>query len=96
MDGFNAVHVETRRKITVKRRDELLSHAAGVVLMQRRKSGQLIVILKEDEAVPGIRGMHLRGRCSYPARKRQLRPMIREDAALNSVQIAEILVKNYL
>jgi len=93
-----AVHIETRRKITVEQVRELLKKAPGVVLMdERRAAGYPTAVTEAAGEDPVFVGRiredisHERGLDLWIVADN-----IRKGAALNSVQIAEILVKDYL
>lgn len=93
-----AVHIETSDKISVEQARELLGQAPGVVLVDERKPGGYPTPVGEaagkDEVFVGrIREdiSHERGLDLWIVSDN-----IRKGAALNAVQIAEILVGNYL
>jgi aspartate-semialdehyde dehydrogenase len=93
-----AVHIETRRKITVEQARELLGQAPGVKLLDERRDGGYPTPATEaahhDEVFVG----RIREDISHP-RGLDLWVVadnIRKGAALNSVQIAEILVRDHL
>ncbi|MBC7982442.1 MAG: aspartate-semialdehyde dehydrogenase [Candidatus Obscuribacterales bacterium] len=93
-----AVHIETRRKISVEQVRELLSRAPGVVLMDERRPGGYPTAVTEAAGVDPVYVGRIREDISH---ERGLNLWIvadnvRKGAALNSVQIAEILVKDYL
>ncbi len=93
-----AVHIETRRKISADEARALLSRAAGVQVMDERKPGGYPTAVTEaanhDTVYVGrIREdmTHERGLNLWVVGDN-----IRKGAATNSVQIAEILVREYL
>ncbi len=93
-----AVHIETRDKLSVENARELLAAAPGVVLMDERKPGGYPTPVGEaaghDEVFVGrIREdiSHERGLDLWIVSDN-----IRKGAALNAVQIAELLVADYL
>jgi aspartate-semialdehyde dehydrogenase len=93
-----AVHLETRRKISVEQVRELLSRAPGVVLMDERRPGGYPTAVTEAAGNDPVYVGRIRDDLSH---ERGLNLWIvgdnvRKGAALNSVQIAEILVKDYL
>jgi aspartate-semialdehyde dehydrogenase len=93
-----AVHLETRRKISAEQARELLSRAPGVVLMDERKPGGYPTAVTEAAGKDPVFVGRIREDLSH---ERGLdlwivADNIRKGAALNSVQIAEILVKQYL
>src|SRR5215831_2056469 len=93
-----AVHIETRRKISVEQVRELLKKAPGVVLMDERRAGGYPTAVTEAAGRDPVYVGRIREDLSH---ERGLNlwivaDNIRKGAALNSVQIAEILVKEYL
>jgi aspartate-semialdehyde dehydrogenase len=93
-----AVHIETRRKISVEQVRELLSRAPGVVLMDERRPGGYPTAVTEAAGQDPVYVGRIREDISH---ERGLNLWIvsdnvRKGAALNSVQIAEILVKDHL
>lgn len=93
-----AVSIETRRKLTEDEARELLSRAPGVVLMDERKPGGYPTAVTEAAGTDGVYVGRIREDISH---ERGLNlwivsDNIRKGAALNTIQIAEILVKDYL
>jgi aspartate-semialdehyde dehydrogenase len=93
-----AVHIETRDKITAERARELLEAAPGVVVVDERKAGGYPTPVghaagKDPVFVGRIREdiSHDRGLDLWVVADN-----IRKGAALNAVQIAEILIEDYL
>lgn len=93
-----AIHIETERKLTAPEACELLRHAPGVELLDGRRLGAYPTAATEgggsDPVYVGrVREdlSHDRGLCLWVVADN-----VRKGAALNSVQIAEILVKKYL
>ena len=93
-----AVHVETREKISAEQARELLEQAEGVVVMDERKAGGYPTPVgdaagKDPVFVGRIREdiSHERGLDMWIVSDN-----IRKGAALNAVQIAELLIKDYL
>ncbi len=93
-----AVHIETREKIGAEEARALLEKAPGVKVLDRREPGGYPTAVPEaahhDEVFVG----RIREDISHP-RGLDLwivADNVRKGAALNSVQIAEILVKDYL
>jgi aspartate-semialdehyde dehydrogenase len=93
-----AVHIETRDKITAEQATELLSKAEGVQVLDKREDGGYPTAVTEgannDASYVGrIREdiSHERGLDMWVVSDN-----VRKGAALNSVQIAEILIKQYL
>lgn len=93
-----AVHVETRKKITADEARDLLSRAPGVVVMDERRDGGYPTAVTEGANHDPVYVGRIREDISHP-RGLDLWVVsdnVRKGAALNSVQIAEILIKDYL
>lgn len=93
-----AVHIETRRKLSAEQARDILSRAPGVVVMDERKPGGYPTAVTEGAGTDPVYVGRIRDDISH---ERGLNLWIvsdnvRKGAALNSVQIAEILVKDYL
>jgi aspartate-semialdehyde dehydrogenase len=93
-----AVHIETRRKLSAAEAREILSRAPGVVLIDDRRPGGYPTAVTEGAGTDPVYVGRIREDISH---ERGLNLWIvsdnvRKGAALNSVQIAEILVKDYL
>ncbi len=93
-----AVHIETRRKLTVEAARALLERAPGVVVLDERRPGGYPTAVTEAAGHDPVYVGRIREDLSH-ARGLDLwivADNVRKGAALNSVQIAEILVKDYL
>ena len=93
-----AVHVETREKITVDRLRGLLAGAPGVELVDERRGGGYPTAVTHSAGRDGVFIGRIREDISHP-RGIDLWVVsdnVRKGAALNSIQIAEHLVKDYL
>jgi aspartate-semialdehyde dehydrogenase len=93
-----AVHVETREKISAERVRELLSRAPGVVVLDERKAGGYPTAVTEAAGKDPVFVGRIREDISHP-RGIDLWVVsdnVRKGAALNSIQIAEALVATYL
>ena len=93
-----AVHIETKRKITAKDARDLLEKADGVTVMDDRSDGGYATPFVEATNKDAIFVSRIREDISH---ERGLNlwvvsDNIRKGAALNTIQIAEILVKDYL
>lgn len=93
-----AVHIETSEKITVDEARELLRQAPGVVLVDERKPGGYPTPVGEAAGADGVFVGRLREDISH---ERGLdlwivSDNIRKGAALNAVQIAELLIEDFL
>ncbi|AMN47496.1 aspartate-semialdehyde dehydrogenase [Steroidobacter denitrificans] len=93
-----AVSIETRRKLTVGEARELLSNAPGVVLMDERKPGGYPTAVTEAAGTDAVYVGRIREDISHECGLNLwiVSDNIRKGAALNTIQIAEILVKEYL
>ncbi|MEM9531883.1 MAG: aspartate-semialdehyde dehydrogenase [Pseudomonadota bacterium] len=93
-----AVHLETRRPLTVERARELLAAAPGVTLMDQRESGGYptpathaagtdpVFVGRIRQDLTHSRGLNLW----------VVSDNVRKGAALNTIQLAELLVKSHL
>jgi aspartate-semialdehyde dehydrogenase len=93
-----AVHIETREKLDSVRATALLQKAPGVVVLDERKDGGYPTAVSEGAGNDPVYVGRIRDDISHP-RGLDLWVVadnVRKGAALNSIQIAEILVKEYL
>ena len=93
-----AVHIETSKKITAEQARALLEKAPGVVVMDERKAGGYPTPVGDAAGNDEVFVGRIREDISHP-RGLDLWVVsdnIRKGAALNAVQIAEILAKTYL
>jgi len=93
-----AVNIETRRKLTEGQARELLSKAPGVVVIDERKPGGYPTAVTEAAGTDPVYVGRIREDLSHEHGLNLwiVSDNVRKGAALNSVQIAEILVKDYL
>ena len=93
-----ALHIETRDKITVEQARELLSNAPGVVLLDERKDGGYPTAVTEASGKDAVYVGRIREDISHANGLNLwvVADNVRKGAALNSVQIAEVLVDKYL
>ena len=93
-----AVHIETREKITADRALEILRQAPGVEVMDERKPGGYPTAVTEAAGRDPVYVGRIREDISHPRGLNLwiVSDNIRKGAALNSVQIAEALVKTYI
>ncbi|MCK5719001.1 MAG: aspartate-semialdehyde dehydrogenase [Thiomargarita sp.] len=93
-----AIHLETRDKITVEQARDLLMNAPGVTLMDERKDGGYPTAVTEGTNNDATFVGRIREDISHPRGLDMwvVSDNIRKGAALNSVQIAEILIKDYI
>ncbi|MGA7965679.1 MAG: aspartate-semialdehyde dehydrogenase [Gammaproteobacteria bacterium] len=90
-----AVHIETRDKLTVALARELLAMAPGVTVMDERKDGGYATAAIEGTRHDAVFVSRIREDISHP-RGLDLWVVsdnVRKGAALNSVQIAELLLE---
>jgi aspartate-semialdehyde dehydrogenase len=93
-----AVHIETRKKISAEEARRLLEKAPGVTVLDERKPGGYPTAVTESAGKDDVFVGRLREDISHP-RGLDLWVVsdnIRKGAALNSIQIAEILIKEYI
>lgn len=93
-----AVHIETGEKISVEQVRELMTNAPGVTLIDERVPGGYPTAVTESAGKDDVFVGRIREDISHP-RGIDLWVVadnVRKGAALNSVQIAEELVKTYL
>ncbi|HEX7964704.1 MAG TPA: aspartate-semialdehyde dehydrogenase [Gammaproteobacteria bacterium] len=93
-----AIHLETRDKIGAGEVRALLAKAPGVVVLDERRPGGYPTPVTEASGQDAVYVGRIREDLSHP-RGLDLWVVsdnIRKGAALNSVQIAELLVKSYL
>ena len=93
-----AVHIETREKLSAEAARALLEQAPGVVVMDERKNGGYPTAVTEAARHDPVFVGRIREDISHP-RGLDLWVVadnVRKGAALNSIQIAEILVSKYL
>jgi aspartate-semialdehyde dehydrogenase len=93
-----AVHIETREKIGAERAIELLSRAPGVKVIDERKPGGYPTAVTEAAGHDAVYVGRVREDLSHPRGLNLwvVADNVRKGAALNSVQIAEILAKSYI
>jgi aspartate-semialdehyde dehydrogenase len=93
-----AVHIETRRKLTYEQARDLLQQAPGVVVLDERRDGGWPTAVAEAAGQDPVFVGRIREDISHPQGLDLwiVADNVRKGAALNSVQIAEILVKEYL
>lgn len=93
-----ALHIETRKKITAKQCRELLEKAPGVEVMDEHKDGGYPTAVTEGATNNPTYVGRIREDISHEMGIDMwvVSDNVRKGAALNSVQIAEILIKDYL
>ena len=93
-----AIHIETRRKIDAASARELLRKAPGVKVIDERRDGSYPTAVTDAANGDAVFVGRVREDISHPRGLNLwvVADNVRKGAALNSIQIAEILVKNYL
>ena len=93
-----AVHIETHRKITATEVRALLEKAPGVTVMDRHEDGGYPTAVTEAANQDPVFVGRIREDISHPRGINLwvVSDNVRKGAALNSVQIAELLVKSHL
>jgi len=93
-----AVHIETRDKISADQARKLLSGAPGVVVLDERRDGGYPTAVTEASGKDPVFVGRIREDISHPRGLNLwvVADNVRKGAALNSVQIGEYLLKGYL
>ncbi|EHQ53230.1 aspartate-semialdehyde dehydrogenase [Ectothiorhodospira sp. PHS-1] len=93
-----AVHIETRDKLTAEQARDLLSRAPGVVVMDERRDGGYPTAVTESASQDPVFVGRIREDISHPRGLNLwvVADNVRKGAALNSIQIAEVLIKDFL
>jgi len=93
-----AVHIETKQKITAAQVRELLAKAPGVVVIDERIDGAYPTAVSESAGNDPVYVGRIREDISSPCGINLwvVSDNVRKGAALNSVQIAEVLIKEYI
>jgi aspartate-semialdehyde dehydrogenase len=93
-----AVHIETRDKITAAQARALLEKAPGVEVVDRREAGGYPTPVGDAAGNDAVYVGRIREDISHPRGLNLwvVADNIRKGAALNAVQVAEILAKTYL
>ena len=93
-----AVHVETREKLGADEAREILAAAPGVVVMDERADGGYPTAATESAGTDAVFVGRIREDITHPRGLDMwvVSDNVRKGAALNSVQIAEMLAKDHL
>ncbi|SFJ96773.1 aspartate-semialdehyde dehydrogenase [Methylophaga sulfidovorans] len=93
-----AIHIETRDKITAEQCKALYEKADGIVLLDERKDGGYPTAVTESSGQDPVFVGRIREDISHEKGLDLwvVADNVRKGAALNSVQIAEVLVEKYL
>jgi len=92
-----AVHIETKRKISAAQVRQLLASAPGITVIDERVNGGYPTAVTESAGQDDVFVGRIREdiSCEQGINLWVVADNVRKGAALNSVQIAEVLVKNY-
>ena len=93
-----AVHIETQEKISAEQVRSILNKAPGVTLVDERVDGGYPTAVTDSSGNDDVFVGRIREDISHPKGIDLwvVGDNVRKGAALNSVQIAELLIKNYL
>ena len=93
-----AVHIETRDKIDVKEITQLLKKAPGIIVLDERVDGGYPTAVTESSGNDAVFVSRIREDISHSKGIDLwvVADNVRKGAALNSVQIAELLVKKFI
>ncbi len=92
-----AVHIETRDKITAKQARELLSKAEGIVVLDEREPGGYPTPADVADTNPVYVGRIREDiSCEKGLNLWVVADNVRKGAATNAVQIAQVLIRDYL
>ncbi len=93
-----AVHIETRDKITAEYATELLQNAPGVEVIDRREDGGYPTAVSEGANNDPVYVGRIREDISHSNGLNMwvVADNVRKGAALNSIQIAEVLIRDYI
>lgn len=93
-----AVHIETREPISAAAARELLANAPGVVVLDEHQDGGYPTPVTESAGHDPVYVGRIREDISHPCGLNLwvVADNVRKGAALNSVQIAELLLRDYL
>ena len=93
-----AIHVETKRKLTAPEARILLRAAAGVTVLDEPSAGGYPTAVTDAAGRDAVYVGRIREDISHPRGLNMwvVSDNLRKGAALNSIQIAEMLVKSYL
>jgi len=93
-----SVHIQTRRKISAEEVRSLLVQAPGVILLDDRTPGGYPTAVTEAAGHDAVYVGRIREDISHPQGLNLwvVADNIRKGAALNSIQIAEVVIRDYL
>jgi aspartate-semialdehyde dehydrogenase len=92
-----ALHIETKEKITTEAARKLMSKFDGITLLDVREGGGYPTAVSDSSGKDDVFVGRIREDISHPNGLNMwvVADNVRKGAALNSVQIAELLVKNF-
>ncbi|QMU61340.1 MAG: aspartate-semialdehyde dehydrogenase [Gammaproteobacteria bacterium] len=93
-----AVHLELKEKLSAQKARDLLAAAPGVVVMDEHKDGGYPTAVTEGEGTDPVYVGRIREDISHPRGLNMwvVSDNLRKGAALNSIQIAEVLIKGHI
>ncbi|MFK7816979.1 MAG: aspartate-semialdehyde dehydrogenase [Gammaproteobacteria bacterium] len=93
-----AVHIELKEKLSAQKARDLLAAAPGIVVMDEHKDGGYPTAVTEGEGTDPVYVGRLREDISHPRGLNMwvVSDNLRKGAALNSIQIAEVLINNHI
>ena len=93
-----AVHIELKEKLSAQKARELLVSAPGIVVVDEPKDGGYPTAVTEGEGTDPVYVGRIREDISHPRGLNMwvVSDNLRKGAALNSIQIAEVLINNHI
>ncbi|WP_018140575.1 aspartate-semialdehyde dehydrogenase [Thioalkalivibrio sp. ALJ7] len=93
-----ALHIETREKITADKAREILAAAPGVTVLDKHEDGGYPTAVTEGSGKDAVFVGRIRKDISHPRGLNLwvVSDNVRKGAALNTIQIAEVLIRDYL
>lgn len=93
-----AVHIETREKITAAKAKQLLKNAPGITVIDKLAPGGYPTPVTHGSGTDDVYVGRIREDISHPLGLNLwiVADNVRKGAALNAVQVAEILIRDYL
>jgi len=93
-----AVHLELKQALSAEKARELLAAAPGVVVLDGHQDGAYPTAVTEGEGTDEVYVGRIREDISHPRGLNMwvVSDNLRKGAALNSIQIAEVLIKNHI
>ncbi len=93
-----ALHIETRDKISAEQVTKLLNDAPGVSVLDKREDGGYATAISEGATSDPVYVSRIREDISHPRGIDMwvVADNVRKGAALNTIQIAEVLIEKYI